>query len=95
MSPIGRVFVLHASADAFVDGLVADLLVHRNAQQVFVRAQPHASLLVVRTRGGDERPEFRRVIEAFQVHQLVDEDVIAHPVGHRHEPPVQTDETGA
>ncbi len=36
-------------------------------------------------------PECRRVIHPLQVHQLVDEHVIADPVRHLQEPPVQAD----
>jgi hypothetical protein len=31
------------------------------------------------------------MIEPAQVHQLVNDDVVAHSIGHQHEPPVQTD----
>jgi hypothetical protein len=31
------------------------------------------------------------MIEPAQVHQLVNDDVVAHRIGHQHEPPIQTD----
>jgi hypothetical protein len=49
----------------------------------------------VRTRGFDERPEGPRVVEPPQMHQLVDQDIVAHRRGHQDEPPVQADETVA
>ena len=43
----------------------------------FVRAQPSSRRLVARAGAGDERPEARRVVRLAQVHQLVDQHVVA------------------
>jgi hypothetical protein len=61
--------------------------------EVAAVAQPLARALIVRTRSLYELPEFRRVIEPLQVHQLVDHHVVAHPRGHPHQTPVQADVT--
>ena len=46
---------------------------------------------IVRARLRHQLPELRRVIEALEVHQLVNEDVVAYRRGHLHETPVETD----
>jgi len=43
---------------------------------------------------GYEPPEVPGVIESSEMHQLVDQDVVADGVRHQHEPPVQTDVAG-
>ena len=47
--------------------------------------------LVIRTGERDELPELRRVIHSLQMHQLVNHDVVADPIRHPDEPPVETD----
>ncbi len=47
--------------------------------------------LIRRTGSGYQLPECRRMIHPLQVHQLVNEHVIADPVRHLQEPPVQAD----
>ena len=54
-------------------------------------AQPVARRHVVGARSRDEAPIVGRMVHAPQMHQLVDEDVIAHRRWHEHEPPVQAD----
>jgi hypothetical protein len=51
-------------------------------------------VLVAGARVRDETPEVARVIEPPQMHQLVDQDVLAHRLGHQDEAPVETDVTG-
>ena len=58
-----------------------------------IRAQPLARIFVVGTGVRDEAPEMARVIEAPQMHQLVDQHVFADRVGHQDETPVQADVT--
>src|ERR1043166_2455251 len=53
--------------------------------------QPAAGILIVRTRVGNEPPELPRVIEPAQMHELMDEHVVPHPIGHQHQTPVKTD----
>lgn len=59
-----------------------------------VVAQPLTCDLEIRTCLGDEPPESTRVVELPEMHQLVDEHVIAHAVWHQDEAPVQTDVSG-
>ena len=42
----------------------------------------------------DKAPEVARVIEPPQMHQLVNQHVIAHRVGHQYKTPVETDVAG-
>lgn len=60
-----------------------------------MRAQPLASFAIPRTGRCDEPPVRRRVIEPFQMHQLVDHHVVAHPGRHRDEAPVEAHVTVA
>ena len=60
-----------------------------------VCTQPEARRTVVRTGGCDQEPVGWRMIHPPQVHQLMDEDVIADPRGHQHQAPVQADVTVA
>lgn len=55
--------------------------------------QPFARLRVIGACMDDEAPEMARVIEPPQMHQLVNQHVIAHTVGHQNESPVQADMT--
>ena len=58
-----------------------------------VLAKPAARVLVARTRVRDKPPEVARVIKPAQMHQLVNQDVLAHGVGHQDEAPVEADVT--
>ena len=58
-----------------------------------VFAQPLACGFVAGAGVRDEAPEMARMIESPQMHQLVDEHVLAHGVGHQDETPVQADVT--
>ncbi len=60
-------------------------------EQVTVLAQPSARLLVAGTRMSDEAPEVAGMIEASQMHQLVNQHVVANRVGHQDETPVEGD----
>ncbi len=59
-----------------------------------VVAKPTARVLIARTRVRDKPPEVARVIELAQMHQLVNQDVLAHTLGHHDETPIQTDVAG-
>ena len=59
--------------------------------QVSVLAQPLARVSIVGARMGDQPPEMTGVIEPPQVHELVNQYVVAHAVGHQHESPIQAD----
>ena len=61
----------------------------------FELREPGPRFFVVRTRLRDVRPELWRMVHALQVHQLVDQHVVPHPIGHRHEPPVERDPSRA
>ncbi len=54
-------------------------------------AKPLASFTIPGTSCSDELPVRRRVIESLQVHQLVNHHVVAHPLRHRNEAPVEAD----
>lgn len=56
-------------------------------------AQPPARVLIVRARVRDKAPEVTRMIEPAQMHELMNEDVVADRVRHQEETPVQTDVT--
>ena len=58
-----------------------------------ILAEPLACALVVGTGVRDQAPEMARVIEAPQMHQLMNQHVFAHRVGHQHETPVEADVT--
>lgn len=66
----------------------------RVVQEVSIRAQPLACLFVVGAGVRDKAPEMARVIEAPQMHQLVDQHVFADRVGHQDQTPVEADMTG-
>ena len=53
--------------------------------------QPVAGLAVVRTCVSDESPVRGRMVHPAQVHQLVNQNVIAYRWRHQHQSPVQTD----
>jgi hypothetical protein len=57
-------------------------------------AEPAARRLIVRARLLDQLPESRRVIHPLQVHQLVDDHVVADRLGHVDEPPIEADVAG-
>ena len=58
-----------------------------------VLAQPTARTLIVGAGVRDETPEMARVIEASQMHELVDQHVVANRVRHQDESPVEADVT--
>ena len=62
-------------------------------KQMPVLAQPAPRILIVGARMCDEPPEMPRMIEPPQMHQLVNQHVLAHGVRHQHETPVQADVT--
>ena len=64
---------------------------HRLAQFRTVKAQPLPCLSKPRTRRRHQPPVRRGVIEPLEVHELMNHHVVAHPVGHGDEPPVQAD----
>jgi hypothetical protein len=59
------------------------------AERWAVPPQPVASGAVVRTCVGHQPPVRRRMVHPAQVHQLVDQDVIAHRRRHQDQSPVQ------
>jgi hypothetical protein len=63
-------------------------------EQVSVFAEPLSRVLIVRARVGNEAPEMPRVIEPSQMHQLVNQYIVADAVGHQNESPIQADVTG-
>ena len=63
-------------------------------EQVSVFAEPLSRVVVVGARVCNEAPEMTRVIEPSQMHQLVNQDIIADAVRHQHESPIQADVTG-
>lgn len=56
-----------------------------------MRAQPLTRFTKPRARPRNQAPVSRRVIEPLEVHQLVNHHVVAHPVGHGDESPVEAD----
>src|SRR5215204_5910518 len=56
-----------------------------------VGTQPSPGFAPARISLGHVAPEPRRVIHPPQVHELVHDDVVAHPVGHEDQTPVQAD----
>ena len=52
-------------------------------------AQPLASVAIPGTGRGDQTPVCRGVIEPLEVHQLMNDDVIAHPLWHGDQPPIE------
>jgi len=54
-----------------------------------VPPQPVASGSVIGKNTADQSPERGRVVHAPQVHQLVNEDVVAYERRHQEQPPVQ------
>jgi hypothetical protein len=62
-----------------------------NLQRSSIVTQPAPRLLVIRARQRDEPPEVARMIEAPQVHELMNQHVIPNRLRHQNEPPVQTD----
>src|SRR5688500_9671586 len=65
-----------------------------SAEEMSILAQPLTRALVIRIRMCDKAPEMARVIETPQMHQLVNQHIVAHRVGHQHKTPVETDMTG-
>ena len=63
-------------------------------EQVSVFAQPAPRVLVVGARMCDKAPEVARMVEPPEMHQLVNQHIVADGVWHQYEPPVQTDVTG-
>ena len=62
-----------------------------HVEQVAVLAQPAAAHVEVWAGLRDEPPEVPRVIQAPQVHEFVNDDVVTHSIGHENEPPVEAD----
>ena len=58
-----------------------------------VYTQPFPGPFVVGIRLRHEAPVVARVVELAQVHQLVNHDVVAYPLRHQRQPPVQRDVT--
>ncbi len=63
----------------------------RRVRRVRMPPKPAPCLFVVRAHLFHQSPECRRVIHPFGVHQLVIDHVVAHPVRHRDESPVESD----
>ncbi len=63
-------------------------------EQASVLAQPSARMLIAWTGPCDQTPEVMRMVRAPQVHQLMDENVVANRFWHQHKAPVQADVTG-
>ena len=55
--------------------------------------EPLTRFAIPRVHRRNELPVRRRVIHPLEVHELVDDDVVAHPIGHRRESPVEADMT--
>ena len=51
-------------------------------------AQPPTRVLIVRARVRDKAPEVTRMIEPAQMHELMNENVVADRVRHQEETPV-------
>lgn len=62
-------------------------------QQISILAQPLARVGVLGACVFDQAPEMARMIEPPQMHQLVNQHVVAHAVGHQYESPVEADVT--
>jgi len=62
-----------------------------STQRWAVPPQPVASGGVIGARLGDEPPVRRRMVHPAEVHQFVDQDVVADPCRHQHESPVEAD----
>ena len=56
-----------------------------------MQSQPAPRFAIARADRRDELPVSRRMVEPVQVHELVQKHVIAHPVRHRDESPVEGD----
>src|SRR5207237_569954 len=54
-------------------------------------SEPLACFGSSRAGRGHQLPEELRMVEPLQVHQLVNEHVLAHKIGHQHEAPIQAD----
>ena len=54
-----------------------------------MRPEPLTRFAIPRVHRRNEFPVRRRVIHPLEVHELVDDDVVAHPIGHRRESPVE------
>jgi len=63
-------------------------------EKVPVFAQPAPRVLVVGARMCDKAPEVARMVEPPEMHQLVNQHILADVVWHQYEPPVETDVTG-
>ena len=59
-----------------------------------ILTKPPARVLIAGARVRNEAPEVARVIEPPQMHQLVNQDVLADGLGHQDETPVEADVTG-
>ena len=62
-----------------------------SVQEVSIFPQPAARVLVTGAGVRDETPEMARVIEAPQMHEFVDQHVVANRVRHQYEPPIEAD----
>ena len=56
-------------------------------------AEPASRVFVLGACVSDKAPEVPRVVEPPQVHQLMNQHIIADMVGHQHESPIQADVT--
>ena len=56
-----------------------------------VVAQPLPPALVIRTGMLDEPPEVPGMVEAAQMHQLMDQDIVADFIRHEDKTPVEAD----
>ena len=63
------------------------------ASRVAVLAKPSARILIAGAGVRDEAPEVARVIEPPQMHQLMDQNVVADDIRHQHKTPVEADVT--
>jgi hypothetical protein len=63
-------------------------------EQVSILAEPPARVVIAGACVRHKAPEVARVIEPPQMHQLVDQDVLADGLGHQDETPVEADVTG-
>src|SRR5689334_16213043 len=65
------------------------------AQRAAVTAQPGAMGFIVWTGARDESPETRRVVQLFEVRQLVVDDVVQHGQRGEQQAPVEVQVAGA
>jgi hypothetical protein len=76
------------------NGKIGRLEIQVLLEQVSILAKPPARVFIAGTCVRDEVPEVARVIEPPQMHQLMDQDVLADALGHQDETPVEADVTG-